>query len=93
MTRFQKTLGDKVIGVLVKERNYACHKYLENEVRVKRAPEPTDIIWENLKFKRREKILPRSILAIIVFSTIALSLGVIFIGNWFQVYYCEKLLF
>ena len=60
-------------------------------VTVKRAPEPTDIMWENLGASISVKVLHR---ALTIFTTVicaAFGFGLIILINWVQVSQIEDI--
>jgi len=85
MTRFEKNLLERFQGMFIQGRDYATHMYEGHEVRVRRAAEPTDIMWTNLKFDRQKKILTRFFVMMVTLLMILLSLGIIILVNWWQV--------
>ena len=57
----------------------------QKRIEVTKAPEPSDVLWENLTFTLRTKFLTRIVTRLITFLAIALGFGVIFLIYWGQV--------
>jgi Uncharacterized integral membrane protein len=54
-------------------------------VTVHRAPEPTDILWQNLCYKALDKYKSRAITSIVTLLMISGSFGLIVLITWGQV--------
>jgi len=83
--KFQKSLLRRLIeycsDILFDPKSDLGQKRIE----VTKAPEPSDILWENLTFTLRTKFLTRIFTRLITFLAIALGFGVIFLIYWGQV--------
>jgi len=56
-------------------------------IRVRRAPEPTDVIWANMSHTFWTKLKSRIFTTIVAFILIIISFGLIVLINWGQVHY------
>jgi len=85
--RFQKSWLDIVIEIIRPPKDYACYKWDENHmIKIRRAPEPRDILWENLEFCDREKA-PTKLFSYLMTSLVIFTcFGIVLLINWAQVF-------
>jgi len=63
-------------------------QYKGISVRVVRAPEPTDLLWENLHSTPTERVVNQTVTNSLTLILVALSFGLILLINWGQVLPC-----
>jgi len=83
-TKFKVSFLTKVFGVLLSPLVKAPNNFNGKKVKVKRAPEPTDILWENLEFTRQQRSRSQLFTNFITCVLILLSFGLILLINWGQ---------
>ncbi len=64
-------------------------KFQEKTVEVKRAPEPTDILWNNLNYSSKSRLKARLVSFVITLLIIAFCFAIIIVINWAQVIFFE----
>jgi len=83
--RFKKPLLARVLGRLVSHIITTADQFQGETVKVTRAPEPTDVLWENLGYTPKERIHNRLSTGVVTFLLIVISFVIIVIFNWVQV--------
>lgn len=87
--KFKLTLWQQIVIYFVSWLSFCCpcgfeskYQFQGKSVIVKRAPEPTDIMWENLG--SRKSLFSRIVTRFVTIVLIALTFGVTFLINWGQ---------
>jgi len=62
---------------------FTTHEFGGAKIKIRRAPEPTDILWENIEYIGQEKLKTRLLTYIGTFM--ATCFGVILVVNFLQV--------
>jgi len=81
----KKSIKELLVGYIFSERNHAVCDFEGNQVKVTRAPEPTDILWENLEYCNVKNTKTWILSNAVIFIIMVLSFGIIFLVNWGQV--------
>jgi len=82
---FERSWLDIVVEILRPPKDFAIYNYDEtHKVKIRRAPEPRDILWENLEFCERERAPTKLFSYVITSLVIFTSFGIILLINWAQ---------
>ena len=84
-SQFKRPLIAEVLGCLIETIANTSHTFRGSRVTVRRAPEPTDVLWPNLGYGKQERQRTRIFTNSITLFMIILSFGLIILINWAQV--------
>ena len=79
------TLISKALEIFLSKIITTNEQYNGGVVRVVRAPEPTDVLWENLHSTPKERIIIQIFTNSLTIILVAASFGLILLVNWGQV--------
>jgi len=83
-SKFKRPLIAEVLGFLVSTVYNTSHTFKGQRVHVRRAPEPTDVLWPNLGYTKQERNRTRILSNSITLFMIILSFAIIILVNWGQ---------
>jgi hypothetical protein len=82
--KFHRSLISQILGMFKPKFVSTFRDLKGRSIKAKRAPEPTDILWENLGYTTKEKTKRRSMTTLLTFIAVCISLGIILLVNWSQ---------
>ena len=87
MKKFTKTFINRTLELVSRKIHRSPLPPTMTNIKALRAPEPSDILWENMgyteKEKRRKKLLTSLVAAVLIVACFALIVGI----TWVQVYF------
>jgi len=89
--RFQKGLFNTGVRFMKRVLKHQNDNLCGKKVKVKRAPEPSDVLWENLGFSANQKLKRKIFTTIMAGILVTLSFGIIIAISWSQNHILKKI--
>ena len=83
--KFQKSLFRKFLEHCADFFLRPKHQLGETRIKVERAPEPSDVLWENLSYRTLQKVVRRIFTRLATFLVVICGFALIVLTYWGQV--------